>query len=382
MTARTTGNLLLVSNYASDVGYAWWLMEHFWVLLAEHVAKKGKSAYLAYPEINTLPSTIQNSPIHVVKMSVPGSSRDQKQSLRAFIKANRITDIYFTDRPWFSPDYLFLRQCGVKNIVVHDHTPGDRPPVTGLKGFLKAVRHRLPWVCADTQFNVSEHMRNRSITNARIPAEKCIAVQNGTPPVQNAPDQRLLSRSLLNLPEDAFVCITTGRAHPYKRFDFVIETAEALTRRNPDLPVVFLLIGDGPAMDSLQQLVQHKGLENTVRLLGFRSDTRKLLPAADVAMHAALGEGFSLSIVEYMSASLPVLVPNIPSVKQAIAHGESGYVFAKDDPDAAAGYLSTLLHDAELRVRLGANAHRIADANYTLDTCGEKFLRACEQAFE
>lgn len=286
MNAKTNGNLLLVSNYPSDVGYAWWLMEHFWVLLTEYFESRGKHTFLAYPEINVLPTVIQNSRIEVVTMTVPGDSPEARQSLRKFIETNRVTDIYFTDRPWFSPDYLFLRKCGIQNIVVHDHTPGDRPPVNGIKGFLKATRHRLPWVCADTQFNVSELMRQRSIINGRIPADRCIAVQNGSPPVQNASDQRTLSRRMLGIPEESFVCITTGRAHPYKRFDFVIGTAELIAKALPDSSVVFLLVGDGPAMDDLQRLVQDKNLEDTVRLLGFRSDTRKLLPAANAAMRA------------------------------------------------------------------------------------------------
>lgn len=381
MTVKKAGNLLLVSNYASDVGYAWWLMEHFWVLLAEHFGKKGKQAYLAYPEINTLPASIQSSQINIVEMTVPANSSVERESLRTFIETNFITDVYFTDRPWFSLDYFFLRQCGVKNIVIHDHTPGDRPPINGIKGFLKAARHRLPWVCADTQFNVSELMRNRSITNARIPRGRCIAIQNGTPPVNNISGQRALSRHMLDIPDDAFVCITTGRAHPYKRFDFVIETAECVARAHPGLPVVFMLVGDGPAMENLRLLISRKGLEDTVRLLGFRADTRKLLPAADVALHAALGEGFSLSIVEYMSASLPVLVPDIPSVKQAIDHGQTGFVFSKDSAEEAANYLLTLIDDPGLRARLGLNAHRKAEANYTLETCSRQFIKACELAF-
>ncbi|MGM0767445.1 MAG: glycosyltransferase family 4 protein [Pseudomonadota bacterium] len=381
MNTRTKGNLLLVSNYPSDVGYAWWLMEHFWVLLAEHFENSGKRVYLAYPEINTLPAVIQNSRINVIAMTVPGDSPASRQSLRAFIRTNSITDVYFTDRPWFSPDYFVLRKSGVNNIVIHDHTPGDRPPVNGIKGFLKALRHRFPWVCADTQFNVSELMRQRSITNARIPAKRCITVQNGTPPVQNPSEQRAFSRQALGIPEDSFVCITTGRAHPYKRFDFIIGVAEHIARTNPDSSVVFLLIGDGPAMADLQQLVRDKDLVDTVRLLGFRSDTRKLLPAADAAMHAALGEGFSLSIVEYMSASLPVLVPDIPSVKQAIAHNETGYIYSKDSPEEAAEFVQKLRANPELRARLGTNARRKADAHYTLETCSEQFITACERAF-
>ncbi|MEX2475913.1 glycosyltransferase family 4 protein [Marinobacter sp.] len=381
MGTTTHGNVLLVSNYASDVGYAWWLMEHFWVLISEHFHQKGKKAYLAYPEINTLPDRIQQSRISVVELNVPGRSSQQRHQLREFISTHNITDIYFTDRPWFSPDYLFFRRCGIRNIVVHDHTPGDRPPVTGLKGALKSIRHRLPWVCANTQFCVSDLMKQRSIANARIPPERCIVVQNGIPPMSYDTHQRAASRQRLGIPDNAFVCITTGRAHPYKRFDFVIAVAELAVQALPAQQLTFLLIGDGPAMNHLQQLVEDKNLQDTVRLLGFRSDARELLPAADIAFHAALGEGFSLSIVEYMTASLPVLVPDIPSVKQAIDHGENGFVYGKDDVQDAAGYVVKLASDHQLRAQLGSSAREKSTVQYTLDSCSRAFLTACSQAF-
>lgn len=381
MTKPSRGNLLLVSNYPSDVGYAWWLMEHFWILLSRYFERKGASTFLAYPSITKLPAHIENSTIQAIELDLPGQNAAQRKRLREFIKRNNITDIYLTDRPWFNINYAILRLWGVKNIVVHDHTPGDRPRIGGLKGTLKAVRHRLPLLCANSQLCVSALMRERSIENGRIPGEKCHVVQNGIPPVevnkQIAPDLR----AGLNIPENSTVCITTGRAHPYKRFDFIIDVAAALNKTLPELNLVFLLVGDGPALPALQQQIQELGLQNRVKLTGFRADAKNLLATADVAMHAALGEGFSLSIIEYMSAGLPVLVPDIPSVKQAIEHGKTGLVYGKDDVADAANCLKKLVTTPEYRQELGVNARTKADREYTLANCTEQFEAACQQLF-
>ena len=381
MTQQHTGNILLVSNYSSDVGYAWWLMEHFWVLLAEHFADRGNQAFLAYPSITKLPSTIENSSIRAVELSVPGQTASEQQALKAFIRENNITDLYLTDRAWFSLSYAKLRAWGIKNIVVHDHTPGDRPAVGGLKGLIKAIRHRLPSVCADAQLCVSDLMRQRSIHNGRIPPQRCYVVQNGIPPVQpseHTPEHLLNS---LEIPLDSTVCITTGRAHPYKRFDFIIDVAAELKKQDLDSKLVFLLIGNGPALEELRDKVTESGLQANVWLPGFRSDAKDFLYAADFAMHAALGEGFSLSIVEYMSAGLPVLVPDIPSVKQAIDHGLNGLVYGKDDVKQAAAHVEALYADADYRRRLGDNAKTKANTQYTLENCTREFKAACHQVF-
>tara|TARA_B100002003_G_scaffold182027_1_gene170204 strand:- start:27078 stop:28223 length:1146 start_codon:yes stop_codon:yes gene_type:complete len=381
MTDKQTGNILLVSNYPSDVGYAWWLMEHFWVLLAEHFAAEGKQAFLAYPSISKLPANIEKSAIRTLELTVPGQTASQQYALKTFIKTHNITDLYLTDRAWFSLSYAKLRTWGIKNIVVHDHTPGDRPAIGGLKGWIKALRHRLPRVCCDAQLCVSDLMRERSIHNGRLPPERCHVVQNGTPPVKSSDRTRESLLKSLNIPPDCTVCISTGRAHPYKRFDFIIDVAEALRQELPGNKVVFLLIGNGPALEDLRDKVAQSELEANVRLPGFRSDAKDFLVAADFAMHAALGEGFSLSIVEYMSAGLPVLVPDIPSVKQAIDHEQNGLVYGKDDVKQAASFVKAMYSDKRYRKRLGENAKTKANTRYTLDNCTREFKAACQRVF-
>ncbi|GGC72841.1 glycosyltransferase family 4 protein [Marinobacter halophilus] len=380
MKQHDNGNILLVSNYPSDVGYAWWLMEQFWVLLANDFTSRGAKAFLAYPSITQLPDTIKDSCITPVELDIPKSGTLTSE-LKTFIKTNNIRHIYLTDRAWFNPIYAALRRAGVRNIVVHDHTPGDRPAIGGLKGLIKAIRHRLPLVCADSQLCVSPLMRQRSISNGRIPSQHCHVVQNGIPPVPPATASRELLLKSLDIPGDRRVCITTGRAHPYKRFDFIINTAAELQKILPDNNLVFVLIGDGPDFNRLQQLVHTLNLQEHVRLPGFRTDAKEFLSAADMAMHAALGEGFSLSIAEYMSAGLPVLVPDIASVKQAIDHEDNGFVYEKNNVVSAASYIAALLNDENRRQAMGLAAKTKANSQYSLENCAQEFRRACQTLF-
>jgi glycosyltransferase involved in cell wall biosynthesis len=365
-TAPSIGNVLLVANFPSDTAYAWWLMEEFWTAIGDFFIAAGGRAYLAYPQVSTLSERIQQSRLEVVTLTVPGHTLEERASADEFVRQQQIRTIYFTDRPWFNLDYARLRRAGVRNILIHDHTPGDRPPVTGLKRLVKASRNRMPGFTADYMFCVSPLMRERDITNGCIPAARCLVVQNGIRPLKAPPDRKAL-RASLGIPSDTFVVITTGRAHPYKRFDFVISTAAALRDTQPELKVLFLLIGDGPAFDHLQRLVTELDLGSRVRLLGYRSDTQQVLFAADAAMHAALGEGFSLSIVEYMSAGLPVLVPDIPSVSQAITDGIEGFVYPSNSGSAACERLERLIRDPRLASAMSVRSKKRADTSFTLD---------------
>jgi glycosyltransferase involved in cell wall biosynthesis len=186
----------------------------------------------------------------------------------------------------------------------------------------------------------------------------------------------------LGIRPDSKVCITTGRAHPYKRYDFIIDTAAELQKLAPDNDLIFLLIGDGPAYYSLVEQVEHLGLTEKVILPGFRADARDLLSAADIAMHAALGEGFSLSIVEYMSAGLPALVPDIPSVKQAVDHNENGFVYSKDDPVNAAHFINSLIRNPKTARAMGSRAQSKANTRYSLVNCTREFQAKCNALFD
>lgn len=380
MNKHISGNLLLVSNFPSDTSYAWWLMEHFWVSFAEYFTKFDCHVYLAYPHVTSVSDSIKTAPIDVIELTIPWTTKEQGEDAKRFIKENDIFFVYFTDQPYFNLQYAQMRFNGIRQIFVHDHTPGDRPPIHGLKGILKVIKNKLPWLTADKMLCVSEHMKTRNILNGRIPANKCLVVQNGIDPI-NCRNNNRETRATLDVGINSILVTTTGRAHPYKRFDFIIEVAKALKTQAPELDVVFLLIGDGPAMHELVKLVSSLKIEKTVRLLGYRNDVVDILCTSDIALHAALGEGFSLSIIEYMSAGLPVLVPDIASVSQAITQNKTGLIFDKDDPNSAASYIAFLAKNDTLRHAMGAAAKIEANNTYTLEQCTQGLIQAVKSAY-
>lgn len=382
MQHNKSGNLLMVSNYPSETAYAWWLMEHFWKIQAQRVVENKGKAFLAYPAINSISETIANAPIEITQLNLPWKNKQQQKQAMEFIRENNIKYLYFTDQPYFHLQYADMRKAGVKTIVVHDHTPGDRPAVKGIKRIIKDMRNALPKYTADYVFCVSELMRTRNLENARVPPEKCKVIQNGINPVRCKTSNRHLIRNNLSLSEEELIVITTGRAHPYKRFDFVINCARQLFTKYPQADITFLLVGDGPAMADLQIQVKQLGLESRVILLGFRKDIQDLLCASDIALHAALGEGFSLSILEYMSASLPVLVPDIPSVSQAIIHQHSGLIYPTTDSHQVADFIYELTENKEKRLEMGRAAKKQVDTIYTLDNCSETLINAINVAYD
>ena len=347
-------------------------MEHFWVTIDQLATKSGIKCFLCYPSITDVSDEIAKSNIKLIELDLDMKNRSKMREIRKFIDDNEISTIYFTDRPYFNFKYWFLRLSGVKNIIVHDHTPGDRPAIGGMRGFIKSVRNRLPYVTADLYINVSKLMRKRSILNGRIPGSKCKVVQNGIPV---RPIQKNIGyiRKELDIPNDAIVAVTACRIHPYKRVDFIVKAALEYLKKNSDEGVYFLIVGDGPDLPKISSFIEGR-YASRIKLLGFRKDVWKILVDSNFAIHASLGEGFSLSIIEYMAAALPVLVPDVPSVSQAIDHMKNGIIYPKNDVAALIRSIRGLVKNNNMLNQMGNNARVKVEKYYSLDVCTEQFI--------
>ena len=178
-----TGNILLVANYQSDVGYAWWLMENFWADIAEHYAKHGMSTYLIYPKITTVPQCISNAPIHVHQLNFSDRSSKNRKQLKNFIQLNNIRMVYLTDQAYYGWIFFQMHLWGVKTIINHDHTPGERPPAKSFIGSIKRRLHKLGIFSCDHYIGVSRFIKERLINSACIPETKCSYVLNGITPI-------------------------------------------------------------------------------------------------------------------------------------------------------------------------------------------------------
>ena len=84
------GNILLVANWDSDIGYAWWLMESFWVTIADHFRQHGMQSYLAYPSITKIPDSITTSDIQTIELDFKDHSLPALKKLHHLISKNNI----------------------------------------------------------------------------------------------------------------------------------------------------------------------------------------------------------------------------------------------------------------------------------------------------
>jgi glycosyltransferase involved in cell wall biosynthesis len=126
--------------------------------------------------------------------------------------------------------------------------------------------------------------------------------------------------------------------HCFKGQDVLLR-ALARLRDEPEGDIIRLdFVGEGPSRPYLERMARDLGLERLVSFRGAlpRSTIYHELCTYDLLVHASRSEGFGLSIVEAMAASVPVLISDINGPKQVIASGRFGFLFrSADDADCA-----------------------------------------------
>lgn len=352
------GNVLLVANYASDVGYAWKFIEDLWIEISRTVSENGRECVLIYPVIGAMTPRIAASSIKVEQYDFSDKSWSGQTALRHLISRNNIKSVYLTDKSLFSLRYLQLRLLGVENIVLHDHSPGERSAPHFLKRIVKKAIHRMGIFSCTHYVGVSEFVYNRFIKNGGVPSVKCSYVYNGIRPIVRDKQYDDYARKIFDIPKDETIVITTGRATYYKGIDFIIRGMAKIINENNCKRIRFIHCGDGPDLGDFKTMAKELNIEKHVIFSGKRNDIGQLLQSSDIAVHASKGEAFSLSILEYMSAGLATVVPDHCANSEAIRNGYNGILYNPGNSDAFINAVMKLSSDQPLRKYLGENASK------------------------
>ena len=208
-------------------------------------------------------------------------------------------------------------------VVVSQHSA---TPAFRRRHWRAAMRIADPLV--DRYIAVSDAVRRSLIDDVGIAEQKIRLVDYGIPPFEPSHDKATL-RAALGLPQGAFVVGYLGRLVAMKNVDCLVE---AVAR----VPEVFLaIIGDGADRDAIEAHARELGAKN-VRFLGYRTDSREIVTAFDLAVLVSDWEGKPLSLIEAMLAGVPVLGSAVAGTSEALLHGACGLLVPRRDVDALA----------------------------------------------
>ena len=175
---------------------------------------------------------------------------------------------------------------------------------------------------------------------------------------------RAAARAVLDLGADEPVVVYTGGLLAWKGVELLVDAAR-------ELPELTFVIAGGMDADVARLRDHAAGLDN-VRLDGFQPPARiaTYLAAADLGVipnrsTPAISARYTspLKAFEAMAVGLPLVVSDLPSLRELFTDGEDARFFAADDADDLARAIAAVMGDDDLRRGLGERLGARADAH-------------------
>jgi colanic acid/amylovoran biosynthesis glycosyltransferase len=156
--------------------------------------------------------------------------------------------------------------------------------------------------------------------------------------------------------------VGVGRLVEKKGFEDLINACGLLREAGEDIRCE--IIGSGPLMSTLRALIQQRGLEGTVSLLGALPRERvieRVGAASVLAAPCVIGDdgnrdGLPTVLLEAMALGTPCVATDVTGIREAVVHAETGICTEQRDTPALARAIATLVNDPELRVRYASAA--------------------------
>lgn len=178
------------------------------------------------------------------------------------------------------------------------------------------------------------------------------------------------ARERLKIPDGTPIVLLVCRIVPHKGVEHFIEAARSVTG------VQFLIAGEGSELDAMKHLATRLGVDGRVRFLGRISQEAlpRLYAAADLFVLPSVSrlEAFGIAALEAMASGRPVVVTDIPGVREVIEEGREGLLAEPVNPQDLAEKIQRLLADPALRAEMGRRGREKVLSTFTIERVADQ----------
>ncbi|WP_280768198.1 N-acetyl-alpha-D-glucosaminyl L-malate synthase BshA [Salipaludibacillus daqingensis] len=186
-------------------------------------------------------------------------------------------------------------------------------------------------------------------------------------------------REQYGIGKDTKVISHVSNFRKVKRVEDVIKVFKKVQQ---EIDAVLLLIGEGPELTVICDLVKQLGLTESVHFLGNQKRVAELLSMSDVKLLLSEKESFGLVILEAMACGVPVIGTNIGGIPEVIEDGENGYICELGDIDTIASRTLYLLSNPLLQKQMAESAKNRAVQTFHQDKIVSQYETIYESTLE
>ncbi len=334
-------------------------MGNYVATMSRAVAGRGYQVVVAGPSDSPMARLLDGGDVEVVDWL---SSRHPAKGLRADVQ--RLGRIVETVQP--DVVHLLSSKAGlVGRLALRGRLPTVFQPQAwsydALAGPMVAAAvswERLAGRWTDVLLTVSVHERD-SARSRGISASAIEVVPNPVNCDMFQPaDGKDSPRPILPIDQGP-VALCVGRLCRQKGQDDLVAAWPMVRSYVPDAQLV--LAGDGPMRAELEPMI-----DESITLLGNRSDVPDLFRQADLAVMPSRWEGMSLAMLEAMASGLSLVATDVAGVSETVGRG-AGAVVAIGDRRQLADAITVRLLDPDMRAEEGRLGRQIALSDHSIE---------------
>jgi glycosyltransferase involved in cell wall biosynthesis len=298
----------------------------------------------------------------------------------AFDQASTGNSLIHLHGIWMAPQHLAAQRASSKSIpyCISPHNMlGDWSKKKD--GWLRPIRRRLFWEMVSRYFyrkvnaihalNVIE----RDAIYTCFPKKRIEVIPNG---IDLKSVDRFLTSDFLEQGEvnhEKYILIF-GRLHPIKGIELFLK---ALSRIIPSSRIHTVIAGPPHSqsyLNKLKMMVMSNGLENDVTFHKpvFGQDKWRLISKAWAICAPSFSEGISMTALEGMSASIPVITTHAAGIYNIPDGG--GILIESDEDDLRDALLQVKSWSDNERKPRGLAARKLIERHYSWDVIGQQYV--------
>lgn len=183
-------------------------------------------------------------------------------------------------------------------------------------------------------------------------------------------------RTQLGLTDNHLLIGHIGGMLPVRDQRTLVGAFAAVHRTAPHLRLLF--VGDGPERPALESDVRKRGLSGAVIFTGYSDEVGSLLSGMDLYVNPTLDEGFGIAVVEAMLAGIPTILADVGAHPELLIPDKTGWLYQAGSTSALATRLHAVVHDDNIRQRVGAAGRRYAQHHFSPARYAEQYVKAAE----
>ncbi len=188
-------------------------------------------------------------------------------------------------------------------------------------------------------------------------------------------------RERLGIGEDEKMVLYVGRVVYHKGLEHLVKSAIYL-----DESVKYVIGGTGDFRPELEEIRDQNDLDDRVIFPGRipNAELPMYYAAADVFVLPSVSrlEAFGIVALEAMASATPVVVSDIPGVREVITEGEHGLLSEPLNPENLAGKIRTILRNPQLAKQMGENGRKRVEEFLTWDIVAEQIEAVYEDMLD